>query len=49
MELSTRQIEELSLDSIVTLYRKGYSKVDIAYWKGVSLQYVNELVEYVIG
>ena len=45
-DYTIREIEELSLLGIMALYRKGYSLVEIADAKEVSLEYVVEVIDY---
>ena len=47
--LNLREIEELSLLSIITLYRKGYPLHIIAEAKEVSMEYVVDVIDYCEG
>ena len=47
--LNLRELEELSLLSIISLYRKGYPIHIIAEAKEVSMEYVVDVIDYCNG
>jgi phosphosulfolactate synthase (CoM biosynthesis protein A) len=47
--LNLRELEELSLLSIISLYRKGYPIHIIADAKEVSMEYVVDVIDYCCG